>query len=66
MTCPKCATGFLVPIQLVDWADETGAAGVPAWRCANCGNVIDPVIQRNRVVSACFREARAVFARKAA
>lgn len=66
MTCPKCATGFMVPIQLVDWADETGATGVPAWRCANCGTVIDPVIERNRMVSACVREARVAFSRKVA
>jgi hypothetical protein len=32
-----------------DLLDDTGQIGIMGWRCISCGEVIDPVILRNRV-----------------
>ncbi|MCP9473518.1 MAG: hypothetical protein NNA30_12380 [Nitrospira sp.] len=51
-TCHRCQ-GLMHPIDPLDPLDalRTGEQdGVQAWRCISCGNLIDPVIIRNRRV----------------
>ena len=33
----------------MDLQDDTGQIGITGFRCTNCGEVIDPVILRNRL-----------------
>ena len=33
----------------MDLQDDTGQIGITGFRCTSCGEVIDPVILRNRV-----------------
>ena len=33
----------------LDLEDDTGQIGITGFRCTSCGNVIDPVILRNRL-----------------
>lgn len=47
-SCPRCH-GFMVPVShdgseqvMPDWRE------LPGWRCVNCGERIDPLIQANR------------------
>jgi len=37
--CPRC-----LGLMILEWLFETGRA----WRCVNCGAVVDPVIAENR------------------
>jgi hypothetical protein len=46
-SCVRCG-GLLVSEACVDLLDETGEIRFLAWRCVCCGNLIDPVIARNR------------------
>ena len=45
--CSRCG-GLLVSDFCIDSLDSTGELEVAAKRCVQCGEVIDPVIQRNR------------------
>lgn len=45
--CPRCR-GLLLAEHFMDLADDTGQIDFTALRCAICGEVIDPVILRNR------------------
>lgn len=47
MKCPKCQ-GMMVQDLLYDVFESTGHLPSEAWRCISCGNVIDPVVLRNR------------------
>ncbi|MCP9448308.1 MAG: cobalamin B12-binding domain-containing protein [Nitrospira sp.] len=49
-TCHRCQ-GLMHPIDPLDPLDALrtgGHDGMQAWRCISCGNLIDPVIMRNR------------------
>lgn len=46
--CVRCG-GLMVMDYYMDLQDDTGQIGMTAWRCMSCGEVIDPVILRNRV-----------------
>ena len=45
MTCQRCS-GRMMPHALCDWEDTY--MKIPAWRCVNCGEVIDAVILQHR------------------
>lgn len=47
MNCPKCQ-GMLVQDLIYDVFESKGSLRSDAWRCISCGNVIDPVVLRNR------------------
>ena len=39
----------MVEEEFEDVWDDTGALRFAGWRCINCGEILDPVIQANRV-----------------
>ncbi|MDP3597250.1 MAG: hypothetical protein Q8S75_09680, partial [Nitrospirota bacterium] len=47
-TCMRCG-GLLVTEYYLDLQDDTGQIGVTGLRCTSCGEVVDPVILRNRL-----------------
>ena len=49
MTCPRC-TGLMLPIR---YGDHELVSGLyDGWSCINCGDVLDAVIQQNRLTPA--------------
>lgn len=46
-TCGRCG-GFMVSDFSMDLRDDLGNCDVAAKRCVQCGDVVDPVILRNR------------------
>ncbi|MDR4495101.1 MAG: hypothetical protein R3B74_11890 [Nitrospirales bacterium] len=46
MECPRCQ-GTMVVDHFVDLA-MSGEIWMPGWRCLMCGEVIDPLILKNR------------------
>ncbi len=49
--CVRCG-GLLLPTYYQDIHDDTGQIDFLALRCAVCGEVVDPVILKNRKVPA--------------
>ena len=47
MKCHRC-NGIMVQDIFEDMSDDTGSLSFPGWRCITCGEVLDPVIARNR------------------
>jgi hypothetical protein len=47
MDCHRCH-GAMALERFCDLYDETGQLCFMGWRCLSCGEVIDPVIVRNR------------------
>ena len=54
--CGRCR-GLMYRIQLRDWGGGLGQDRCDALQCIACGNIIDPVIVRNR---RCFGQSRVV------
>jgi hypothetical protein len=51
LTCRRCH-GLMHPIDPLDRMDVIQGGNpddVRAWRCLTCGDLIDPVIMRNRI-----------------
>lgn len=48
--CPRCQ-GLMQKVHCSDLDDDTGQYGFWALGCVQCGEVIDPIILRNRVAS---------------
>lgn len=46
-TCPRCG-GLLLAQHYIDLLDDTGQIDITAWHCTMCGEVLDPVILKNR------------------
>jgi len=46
--CMRCG-GFMVTEYYLDLQDDTGQIGITGLRCTSCGEVVDPVILRNRL-----------------
>jgi len=38
----------MVPDLFFDMLDDSGNHSFVGWRCVSCGDVLDPVIQKNR------------------
>ena len=47
MQCHRC-NGVMVLEQLSDFYNAAGRLSSLSWRCINCGEIVDPVIIRNR------------------
>ena len=45
--CLRCG-GFVSPARYIDLLDDTGQLEFVGVRCVQCGEVVDPVIRRNR------------------
>ena len=56
-TCNRCG-GLMVTDFCVDLLNSTGELEFAAKRCVQCGEVVDPVIQRNRRLRQESRNAR--------
>lgn len=53
MTCTRCR-GLMVTDNFID-LQETGHLWMTAWRCMNCGYVVDQVAEQNRKLQAAAR-----------
>ena len=49
MTCTRCE-GLMVPDDLVDLQESYHPMWLNGYRCLSCGNVVDTLIQRHRMV----------------
>ncbi len=47
MRCLRCR-GLMVQDQFYDMFDDSGFLSFYGWRCICCGNVLDPLILRNK------------------
>ncbi len=47
MNCQRC-NGTMVEEMFEDLRDDTGSIRFPGWRCMLCGEILDPVILKNR------------------
>jgi len=47
MRCTHCH-GLMVVDHFLDMADEKGHLWLRAWRCVNCGSVVEPGMLRRR------------------
>jgi hypothetical protein len=47
MSCERCQ-GTMVEDHLIDLEDSDGLMWITAWRCINCGHVVDSVMEANR------------------
>ena len=46
--CPRCG-GLLLTQHYIDLLDDTGQIDITALHCTMCGEVLDPVILKNRL-----------------
>lgn len=49
MTCTRCQ-GCMAKDLFMDIRESGGEMWAASWRCINCGNVFDPVVERNRLL----------------
>jgi hypothetical protein len=49
MECTRC-DGFMVSDDLIDMQESSMSMWMKGWRCVSCGNIIDPLIQRHRMI----------------
>ncbi|MBI4000831.1 MAG: hypothetical protein HY348_03505 [Nitrospira defluvii] len=49
MTCTRCE-GLMVADDLLDLQESYHPMRLEGHRCLSCGNVVDPLIQRHRMV----------------
>jgi hypothetical protein len=47
MTCTRCQ-GCMAKDHFIDLMESAESMWMAGWRCLNCGNVLDPVTERNR------------------
>ena len=47
MTCPRCE-GYMVSERFESTRIDSGEPEFIAWRCVNCGTIVDQVIAANR------------------
>jgi len=47
MTCTRCQ-GCMAKDHFLDLMESAESMWLAGWRCLNCGNVLDPVMERNR------------------
>ena len=46
--CVRCG-GMMVSSRYIDMLDDTGQLEFVGERCVQCGDVVDPIIRRNRI-----------------
>lgn len=49
MHCTRCE-GLMVPDDLVDMQESSIPMWMKGWRCLSCGNIVDPLIERHRMI----------------
>ena len=49
MQCTRC-DGLMVADSLIDMQESSIPTWMKAWRCVSCGNIVDPLIQRHRII----------------
>lgn len=49
MQCTKCE-GLMVLDDLIDMRESSIPMWMRGWRCVSCGNIVDPLILRHRMV----------------
>ena len=49
MQCARCH-GCMVADQLIDMLESNIPMWMKGWRCVSCGNIVDPLILRHRMV----------------
>jgi len=49
MECTRC-DGLMVRDDLMDMQESSISMGMKGWRCLSCGNIIDLIIQRRRII----------------
>ncbi|HEX9136175.1 MAG TPA: hypothetical protein VF905_04415 [Nitrospirota bacterium] len=49
MRCTKCK-GLMVVDDLIDMRESYHSMCMRGWRCVACGNVVDPLILRHRMI----------------
>ncbi len=49
MTCQRCH-GLMVQDHLLDLEEAYGCLWIEGWRCVSCGDIVDPLIIRRRLV----------------
>jgi len=49
MQCARCH-GFMVADNLIDMLESSIPMWMNGWRCVSCGNIVDPLILRHRMV----------------
>ncbi|NOT23577.1 MAG: hypothetical protein HOP22_12755 [Nitrospiraceae bacterium] len=49
MQCTKC-NGFMVADNLIDMMESSIPMWMKGWRCVSCGNIVDPLIQKHRMI----------------
>ena len=49
MQCTRC-DGFMVTDNLIDIRESSIPMWMKGWRCVSCGNIVDPLIQRHRMI----------------
>jgi hypothetical protein len=47
MDCPRCKS-MMIEDVFEDLSDDTGLLSFPGWRCVTCGEILDPLIMKNR------------------
>ncbi len=60
MSCSRCS-GCMVEDFLLDMEDSSGPMWLPAWRCMNCGNVAETLLERNRQRQGIYHELQCLF-----
>jgi hypothetical protein len=48
MTCTRCQ-GYMAKDYFLDLMESSEDMWLAGWRCLNCGHVLDPVMERNRL-----------------
>jgi hypothetical protein len=49
MQCTRC-DGLMVTDNLVDMEESSIPMWMKGWRCVSCGNIVDPLILRHRMI----------------
>jgi hypothetical protein len=49
MECTRC-DGLMVADNLIDIQESSIPMWMKGWRCVSCGNIVDPHIQKHRMI----------------
>ena len=49
MDCTRC-DGLMIVDNLIDMQESSIPMWMKGWRCVSCGNIVDPLIQRHRMI----------------
>ncbi len=49
MQCTRCE-GLMVTDSLIDMMESSIPMWMKGWRCVSCGNFVDPIIQKPRMI----------------